>query len=88
MDLQTKKTRAEAEQVHQTTREQEMQEEIRLLKKEEEQEIQKLSELKKKSQVQDFEIAYENLQEKNRIREEKQQQIKLLEAAITARVQK
>nr|WP_302695318.1 AAA family ATPase [uncultured Blautia sp.] len=87
LDLQTKKTRAEAEQVHQTTREQEMQEEIRLLKKEEEQEIQKLSELKKKSQVQDFEIAYENLQEKNRIREEKQQQIKLLEAAITARVQ-
>lgn len=87
LKLQTEKARAEAEKVQRKVREQEILEELQLLKNEEEQRELRLQELKKQSRTENFIQAHEEIQKKNKLREEKQKQLSLLETALEARMQ-
>ncbi|HIX28560.1 MAG TPA: SMC family ATPase [Candidatus Blautia stercoravium] len=87
LTLQTQNARAETEQVHQYTRQKEVQDELQALTQSEVQQQKQILELKKRAQTEDFIQAYKELQNKNRLREEKQKQLSLLETAIHARIQ-
>ncbi|MFR8493393.1 MAG: hypothetical protein ACLVC1_07380 [Mediterraneibacter gnavus] len=87
LTLQTQKARAETEQIHHNTRQKELQNELLALTQSEVQQQKRILELKKRNQTEDFLQAYKELQNKNRLREEKQKQLFLLETAIQARIQ-
>lgn len=87
LTLQTQKARAETEQIHHNTRQKELQNELLALTQSEVLQQKRILELKKRNQTEDFLQAYKELQNKNRLREEKQKQLFLLETAIQARIQ-